>query len=78
VDGILKAQSESDAEYFLKVCDRAFDEEKVDRIKDCMLKAYRWQYIFSGVEHPRFQKLFGSLTTEDQRQRITSALTPLM
>jgi hypothetical protein len=78
VDGILQAQSAADAEYFLKVCDRSFSEEEIERIKASVLKAYRWQYIFSGVEHPRFQALFQSLTTEDQRQRINKALSPLM
>ena len=59
-------------------CDRSFGEEEVERIKASVLKAYRWQYIFSGVEHPRFQALFQSLTTEDQRERINKALSPLM
>jgi hypothetical protein len=26
-----------------------------------LLKAYRWQYIFSGVDHPRFIQHRGSL-----------------
>jgi hypothetical protein len=78
VDEILQAQSRSDAEYFFKVRDRAFDEEETKRIKECMLKAYRWQYIFSGVEHPRFQELFGSLVTDDQMQRISQSLAPLI
>jgi len=43
-----------------------------------VLKAYRWQYIFSGVEHPRFQALLEKLTTADQRQRLTEALKPMM
>jgi hypothetical protein len=49
----------------------------MERLKDGVLKAYRWQYIFSGIEHPRFQKLFIDLTTEDQRQRINTALASL-
>jgi hypothetical protein len=74
VDGILQAQSGADAEYFLKVCGRSFSEEEIERIKAGLLKAYRWQYIFSGVEHPRFQSLLGSLITETQAQRINNAL----
>jgi hypothetical protein len=77
VDGILQAQSESDAEYFFKVCDRAFSEEERGRVKACLLKAYRWQYIFSGVEHPRFQELFGSLVTDTQMERISQSLATL-
>lgn len=78
VDGILQAQSLADAEYFFKVCGRALSQGEREHIKECMLRAYRWQYIFSGVEHPRFQDLFGNLTTEEQRQRIHQSLAPLM
>ena len=77
VDAILQNQSAADADYFLKLCNRSFTDDDVQRIKDVILRAYRWQYIFSGVEHPRFQKLYKELTTEDQRQRIDAALTTL-
>jgi hypothetical protein len=77
VDGILQEQSGFDAEYFLQTCDRSFEEQEISQIRTSLLQAYRWQYIFSGVEHPRFQKLFGDLTTEAQRQRVSRALTPL-
>lgn len=43
-----------------------------------MLKAYRWQYIGSGVQDPRFQKILGGLITEAQMQRIGAALAPLL
>ena len=78
VDGILQAQCEADVEYFLKVCDRSFNEDEIERIKAGVLKAYRWQYIFSGVEHPRFTKLLGGLITEAQGKRLNEALAPLM
>ena len=74
VDGILQAQSQSDAEYFVHNTDRTFRQKEFKDIMDSLLKAYRWQYIFSGVEHPRFQRLFESLTTEAQRQRVSEAL----
>jgi hypothetical protein len=77
VDGILQEQSKLDAEYFLKICGRSFTEEQMTRIKVCLLRAYRWQYIFSGVEHPRYQKLLKSLITDAQLQRIAQALSPL-
>ncbi|UCF02448.1 MAG: hypothetical protein JSV14_01980 [Deltaproteobacteria bacterium] len=78
VDGILQTQSAADVAYFLKVCDRSFSEDEIEQIKAGVLKAYRWQYIFSGVEHERFQALFEKLTTEQQRQRINEALAPIM
>jgi DNA-binding Lrp family transcriptional regulator len=78
VDGILQAQSGADAEYFLKNCGRSFSEDEIERIKACLLKAYRWQYIFSGVEHPRFRALLSGLITETQGERINKALASLM
>ncbi len=74
VDGILQNQSIADVDYFRKLSNRSFTDNEIQRIKDGVLKAYRWQYIFSGIEHPRFQKLFRELTNEDQRQRISAAL----
>jgi len=77
VDGILQNQSTADVDYFLRVSNRSFTDDQLQRIKDGVLGAYRWQYIFSGVEHPRFQKLYNDLTTEEQRQRVSKALATL-
>jgi len=77
VDGILQAQSAADAEYFLNISDRSFSEEEIERIKAGLLKAYRWQFIFSGVEHPRFKTLLGGMITEAQGKRVNDALAPL-
>jgi hypothetical protein len=77
VDGILQDQSKADANYFLDLCNRSFTDDELQRIKDGVLGAYRWQYIFSGFEHPRFQKLYHELTNEDQRKRVSAALATL-
>ena len=78
VDKILQAQSTSDAEYFVQNTHRTFQPQEVKEIMKHILKAYRWQYIFSGVEHPRFQELFESLTSKAQRQRVKEALQALL
>lgn len=78
VDGILQAQSAADSEYFMKICGRTFNNEQVQRIREGVLKAYRWQYIVSGVQEPRFQKVLGSMINEQQGQRINEALGPIM
>jgi len=77
VDGILQNQSKADVDYFLDLCNRSFTDDELRRIKDGVLDAYRWQYIFSGFEHPRFQKLYQELTNEDQRKRVSNALATL-
>jgi hypothetical protein len=42
------------------------------------LKAYRWQYIVSGVRHPHFGRPLTGMTTEVQMQRIQAALAPIV
>jgi hypothetical protein len=74
VDGLLQAQSKADADYFLKVRNPLLEKGQIDRIREGVLKAYRWQYIFSGAEHPRFTKVLGRLITENQGKRINNAL----
>lgn len=78
VDGILRAQSRADAEFFLKITPRTFNEDNSNSLRRELLGAYRWQYIFSGVEHPRFQKLLGELIDRDQSARMRQALAPLL
>jgi hypothetical protein len=78
VDGILQAQSAADAEYFAEIAGQAFDAGQRERIEQGLLKAYRWQYIVSGAEHPRFQEVLGNLITEAQGERIADALGPLV
>jgi hypothetical protein len=77
VDGILQAQSANDVDYFLKAISQPFPNEEVDFIKSSVLQAYRWQYIFSGVEHPRYQAAISRLITEAQGQRINDAIGQL-
>jgi hypothetical protein len=78
VDGILQAQSTADAEYFIEISDRNLTEQQQEKVMHGLLKAYRWQYIVSGVEHPKFQEILGGLITEAQGERIANALAPLV
>jgi hypothetical protein len=78
VDGILQMQAGADVDYFLRVCGRPFDAEQVRKLRDTMLKAYRWQYIVSGVQDERFQQILGGMITGAQMNRIGTALAPIM
>jgi hypothetical protein len=78
VDGILQMQARADTDYFLRICGRAFDKPQTERIKKTMLAAYRWQYIVSGVQDERFQKILGGMITDAQMKRIGAALAPIM
>jgi len=78
VDGLLQEQSRCDAAYFVAVTGMAANGARAAQVRDSMLKAYRWQYIVSGVMEPRFQAVLGSLVSATQLQRIEVALEPLM
>jgi hypothetical protein len=78
VDGILQVQSEADTDYFLAHARRGFMPEEEARLRNGMLRAYRWQYIVSGVQDPRFSGILADLVNERQLARITTALAPLM
>ena len=77
VDGTLQAQSEADAGYFMQIAGRAFTADEAEQLGAGVLRAYRWQYILSGVQEPRFAEVIGSLVTEAQGKRIGEALAPL-
>lgn len=78
VDGILQAQAAADADYFLEICRGPYSPEQRKRVRDGVLRAYRWQYIVSGVEQPRFQAILGSLLSKAQEKRIGEALAPIL
>jgi hypothetical protein len=77
VDGILQSQAKADATYFAATCGRTVQQAEARAIEAAFLKAYRWQYIHSGAQHPQFGKVLSSLITENQGQRIQSALATL-
>ena len=77
VDGILQAQSRADVEYFQRASRTAFSPNETELLHLGVLHGYRWQYIFSGVEHPRYQAALSNLITEAQAIRINQALAPL-
>ncbi|MEZ5462263.1 hypothetical protein [Dokdonella sp.] len=77
IDGILQAQAFADADYFCAIIPRSIGVEDQQKIEAATLAAYRWQYILSGVQEPRFQSLLAELTSSEQKDRIGQALAPL-
>ena len=77
VDGILQAQAKADAGYFAATCARTIAGAEARAVEGAFLKAYRWQYIHSGAQHPHFGKVLSSLVTEQQGRRIQAALATL-
>jgi hypothetical protein len=78
VDGLLQAQAAADAAYFIQTAGRTFNATESAQIRDGLLKAYRWQYIVSGVDEPRFANMLGSLLNSAQLRRIGEALSAIV
>ena len=70
VDGIVQAQAKADAAYFNALTGKEMEAT--------FLAAYRWQYIISGVQDPRFAEILGGMITPAQGERIGAALKPIL
>ena len=78
VDGILQLQSGKDAEYFGAACGRPLSTSEQTEVAAVVLKAYRWQYIFSGVQQTRFVDILQGFVSREQFARIEAALATLV
>lgn len=78
VDGIVTLQAKADADYFTRCAGRAFSTGETTEIRDTMLRAYRWQYVVSGAQEPRFGAVLQALVTPAQMSRIGNALAPIL
>lgn len=77
VDGLLQTQAKADAAYFMVHSGRSFDAREAQSLAPLFLKAYRWQYIFSGATHPRFQRIVKAMLNPLQFERVGKALEAL-
>ena len=79
VDGIVQMQAAADAGLLRRGAPAGrFSAAEEAAIRDVLLKAYRWQYIVSGVQEPRFGEVLKALVTPAQMERIGKALAPIL
>jgi hypothetical protein len=78
VDAIALAQADADAAYFLATAGRTWTAEEANAVRDRLGAAYRWQYIVSGAQEPRFAEVLAALATPAQLRRIATALAPIV
>jgi hypothetical protein len=78
VDEILRDQSAADTRYFIALCDRPFTDIEIETVTTTVLAAYRFQYIVSGVQIPRFGETLNAMISPAQALRIGAALAPIM
>jgi hypothetical protein len=78
VDGILQQQAALDASYFSTHLARTLGSDERERVAATFLRAYRYQYIGSGVAHTRFAEILFGLVGPAETARIQAALAPLL
>jgi len=78
LDEVVSAQSSADAGYFMRLCERCFSPDEQKEIRNTMLRAYRWQYLVSGAQHPHFIKMLGGMVTRAQMQRVQASLASIV
>ena len=76
IDGILQMEATSGVEYFVTHAAGRFTQLEKDQLRESVLKAYRWQYITSGVSEPRFTRVLFSMVSEPSAARLRNALQP--
>ena len=53
-------------------------DEHAEALRATFLRAYRWQYIGSGVSNLRFLEILGGMIDAQQSARIQAALAPIL
>lgn len=74
VDGLLQQQAALDVDNFEHYLGRTLKSEQRREVLARVLDAKRYTFIESGVTHPNFVELFGSVTTAAQQAQVQKAL----
>jgi hypothetical protein len=77
VDGCVQLQADADASFFLERCERAFTMDEAAAVRATFLRAYRYQYILSGIAKTRFPKVLRDVLEPSEFDRVVAALAPL-
>ena len=75
---MLLFQADFDVDYFAAVCSRTIATRGIELLRETLLSTYRWQYITSGMLHPRFADLLGQMINAYQAARIRADLVPAL
>ena len=62
VDGLLAQQTELDIDALERAAGRTFTAIERDEIRTHQQRAYRWTFLVSGLEHPRFLEVVDAVT----------------
>jgi hypothetical protein len=77
VDGLLAQQVELDIEALARRTGRSFTEVQSAEIRSAQQHSYRWTFLVSGLEHPKFAQIVADLTTAggDKLRAAATALS---
>ena len=76
IDGLLEQQLDLDLEALQRSIGRTLGEADRLEIRTAQQRAYRWTFIVSGLEHPKFVEMVDGLTS-DGREKIAGAARAL-
>jgi hypothetical protein len=62
VDGLLAQQVELDIDALARSIGRSFSDADSDEIRRAQQRAYRWTFIVSGLQHPKFAQIVSEIT----------------
>lgn len=77
VDGIVQQQARADTAYFLVTEKSPLLPAQAKHLAACVLSAYRWQYLLSGLHDENFNKILSGLLAPMQIERLRAATVPL-
>jgi hypothetical protein len=64
VDGLLQQQIDMNIDALAAATGREYTAEEREEIRSETLRAWRWTFLVSGLEHPQVTKLVGEITQE--------------
>ena len=73
VDGLLAQQLELDIETLEKRSGRSFTDVERQEIRAHQQRAYRWTFLVSGLQHPKFVGIVEQLTNEGSEKIAAAA-----
>ena len=73
IDGLLAQQVDMDIAALEGATGRSFTEDEKAEIREHQTRSYRWTFIVSGLEHPRFVETVGDVTGGGQRKIADAA-----
>jgi para-aminobenzoate N-oxygenase AurF len=76
VDDLLRRQVELDVETLERATGRTYTAGDRSEIVEAQQRAYRWTFLVSGLEHPKFTEIVDALTS-DGRRKVDAAAEAL-